>query len=173
MPLLTRVLCCPRCMQSGGGIRSPLTQHSEGRGAMRKRILALLIAVMMVVMSAAPAMATPPQTCEKLVVVGEAQGSNCGASLEHRANPSGEGNFGQCHKAVFQSFISLRGQQASEFNPSPQNTGEADCRTVQGREGSGFVAGVVQCGSPGVSATAEGRTTVQNLTLHNYAHCPG
>ena len=34
--------------------------HSEGRGAMRKRLTVLLMAVMMVVMSAAPALAAPP-----------------------------------------------------------------------------------------------------------------
>ncbi len=39
------------------GSRLPLTQHGEGRGAMRKRLLVLLMAVMMVVMSAAPALA--------------------------------------------------------------------------------------------------------------------
>ena len=39
------------------GQRLPLTRHGEGRGAMRKRLLVLLMAAFMVVMSAAPALA--------------------------------------------------------------------------------------------------------------------
>jgi hypothetical protein len=60
------------------------------------------------------------------------EGLNCGASIEHRANPSGKGNFGQCHK-----MDAVEAQYSSEFNPSSQNTGEADCRTVSGRSGPG------------------------------------
>ena len=37
----------------------PLTRHVEGRGAMRKRLLVLLMGLLMVVMSAAPALAEP------------------------------------------------------------------------------------------------------------------
>jgi len=39
------------------GSRLPLSRHGEGRGAMRKRLMVLLMAAFMVVMSAAPAMA--------------------------------------------------------------------------------------------------------------------
>ena len=39
--------------------RLPLTRHVEGRGAMRKRLLVLLMGLLMVVMSAAPALAAP------------------------------------------------------------------------------------------------------------------
>ena len=41
------------------GVRLPLTRHVEGRGAMRKRLLVLLMGLLMVVMSAAPALAEP------------------------------------------------------------------------------------------------------------------
>ncbi len=37
----------------------PLPRHVEGRGAMRKRLLVLLMGLLMVVMSAAPALAAP------------------------------------------------------------------------------------------------------------------
>ena len=130
---------------------------------MRGRLTALLTMVVLLLATAAPAAFATPPTCEK----GEAQGSNCGASLEHRANPSGEGNFGQCHK-----LGAIEGKESRTFNPSAQNTGEADCRTVQGREGSGFAFAVVQCG-PGGSATAENTGAIQQLTLHTFAHCPG
>ncbi len=39
--------------------RLPLPRHVEGRGAMRKRLLVLLMGLLMVVMSAAPALAAP------------------------------------------------------------------------------------------------------------------
>jgi hypothetical protein len=71
--------------------------------------------------TAAPAFAVQPECFPDF-------GFNCGSSLEHRSNASGQGNFGQCHQTG-----AIEGQQSSEFNPSSQNTGEADCRTVSGR----------------------------------------
>jgi hypothetical protein len=41
------------------GARLPLTRHVEGRSAMRKRLLVLLMGLLMVVMSASPAFAKP------------------------------------------------------------------------------------------------------------------
>ena len=44
-------------------------------------------------------------------------------SVEHRANASGKGNFGQCHRMGV-----VESQDSREFNPSAVNRGDADCR---------------------------------------------
>jgi hypothetical protein len=138
---------------------SPLTRPGEGRGAMRKKLLVLLAMGALLLATAVPAFAARP----------DCLGTNCGASPEHRADASGEGNFGQCHKAG-----AISPGQSSEFNPSPQNTGEADCRTVEGREDSALFTTVVQCPSPGDAAFAEQSGTLQGgLTVHTLAQCPG
>ena len=80
---------------------------------------------------------------------------NQGCSIEHRANPSGKGNFGQCHQA-FGGVV--EGQESRELNPSPKNQGEADCRTVEGRDGSLGVAPVADC-ADGQEPNAEANLT--------------
>jgi hypothetical protein len=105
--------------------------------------------------TAAPAFAAQPE-CDP--GPGESN-NNCGASLEHRANPSGKGNFGQCHKVG-----AVEPNQSSEFNPSAQNTGEADCRTASGRPTSDGISG------PESSAIARCEPPLEPVaeTQHNY-----
>jgi len=120
-----------------------------------KRLTAVLALGVMLVATAAPAFAAQP-ACDP--GSGE-DNNNCGDSIEHRANPSGKGNFGQCHKVG-----AVEPNQSSEFNPSAQNTGEADCRTVSGRPNSDGTSAaessaVAQC-EPPLEPVAE--------TQHNY-----
>jgi hypothetical protein len=104
---------------------------------LRKRVAVLVAAAVMVLSmlaASAPVFAAPPDCFP-----GQGSlGSNCGVAAEHRANPSGKGNFGQCHTplatSALQGFVDLRGQQSSVYNPSPHNTGEADCRSISGRD---------------------------------------
>jgi hypothetical protein len=130
----------------------------------RKRVAVLVAAAVMVLYmlaAAAPAFAARP----------DCFGTSCGASLEHRANPSGEGNFGQCHKMGF-----VEGKESRTLNPSAQNSGEADCRTVSGREGDVEQAAIAICG-PGEEATSEATQTLghpgRTFTMHSFAHCTG
>jgi hypothetical protein len=106
----------------------------------RSRLSALLVIGVLLLATASPAFAAQPECDPKF-------GVNCGDSIEHRANPSGQGNFGQCHKA---GATTVGGQDSSLSNPSPQNVGEADCRTVSGRGGttSSVVAERIFCEPP-------------------------
>ena len=89
-------------------------------------------------------------------------------AVEHGANPSGEGNFGQCHKTGF-----VEGKESRTFNPSAQNNGEADCRTVSGREGDVEQSVSALCIPPVVEVTSEATQTFGHFTMHSFAHCPG
>ena len=93
----------------------------------KRRIVAVLaivvLAVAMLAAAAAPALAARPECAEF-----RESFDNCGTSLEHRADPSGKGNFGQCHK-----LGAIEGEESRTFNPSSQNSGGADCREVTGR----------------------------------------
>jgi hypothetical protein len=111
---------------------------------MCRRLTALLVMVMVVLATAAPAFAAQP-TCSP-GQQGEV-GSNCGASQEHRANPSGKGNFGQCAR-FFETGETTRGQVIRQFNPSPQNVGECDLRSVYGRGGLSFGIAIARCDTP-------------------------
>lgn len=44
-------------------------------------------------------------------------------STQHRANASGKGNFGQCHR-----MGTVDGSDSRTLNPSAVNSGDADCR---------------------------------------------
>ena len=61
---------------------------------------------------------------------------NPGTSLEHRNPTSLQGNYGQCQKQPedFQSVLGDR--EARDFNPNPNNAGEANCR-VAGKQQTG------------------------------------
>ena len=73
-------------------------------------------------------------------------------STQHRNNASGQGNFGQCH----QIFKSTGGLESSQFNPSSQNNGAADCRQAGGLAS----AIAIQC-QPGEDAQASGNLIFQ------------
>jgi hypothetical protein len=75
-----------------------------------------------------------------LAMVMPAFAANNGASLEHRSNESGKGNFGQCHK-----LGDVDAQESSELNPSSQNQGAADCRGASGRDDQLEAAAVANC----------------------------
>jgi hypothetical protein len=92
---------------------------------LRSRLTALVAMAVLLLATAAPAFAARPN-CALPGTAGFEQ--NCGSSLEHRANPSGKGNFGQCHK-----LGAIEGAESRTFNPSSENNGEALCRTASGR----------------------------------------
>ena len=112
---------------------------------MFRRHTALLVMVVLLLVTAAPAFAAPSDC-----------GLNCGASLLHRANPSGKGNFGQCHKLSLEDEnvvkgneeAVIEGKESREFNPSSQNQsslGEADCRVASGRNDSWAAISLIKC----------------------------
>ena len=89
------------------------------------------------------------------------EGYNRGNSPEHRANPSGKGNFGQCHRNDPSSGGKLiEGKESRTYNPSAQNTGVADCRLVAGRTDEGLgtwgARSWADCELEGVEAQAQG-----------------
>jgi hypothetical protein len=116
----------------------------------RRRLTALFAMGVLLVATAAPAFAEKPSNCRP------SGHTNCGASLEHRANPSGKGNFGQCHQTG-----TVDGQQSKHFNPSSQNVGEADCRVATGRGGSVVAAFPAQACEPPSEPVAEGQINFQ------------
>ena len=109
-----------------------------------RRLTALLAMGVLLLATAAPALAARPECAEFREF-----SDNCGSSLEHRADASGKGNFGQCHKTG-----AVEGKESRTFNPSSQNLGEADCREVAGRS-SAITVEAVCFGSR--ECTAEGR----------------
>ena len=109
-----------------------------------KRIILLLVVAALTLAMIVPAYAAPTtQPPENF-------GGN-ETSTENRNNNSGTGNFGQCHRTGV-----VDGQESSEFNPSSQNTGAADCRQA----GELGFSGTADC-VPGQTAGAEGQLTFQ------------
>jgi hypothetical protein len=125
----------------------------------RGRLMTLLATGVLLLATAAPAFAAQPE-CDP------GSGSNCGASLEHRANPSGKGNFGHCHKEFSEGEVPVEGEQSSEFNPSSQNTGEADCRTASGRTTGDTGIGIRARCQPPSEAVAEAQINLQPELEH-------
>jgi hypothetical protein len=122
-----------------------------------KRLAVLVAAAMMVLtMFAASAFAAPPDCA--------GPGLNCGASLEHRANPSGKGNFGQCAR------IAGGGSGISEFNPSSQNTGECEARVLSGPDGPIELVSIALCAPPS-EPFAELQVTFRPLEASGTSGC--
>ena len=113
-----------------------------------RKLPVLLVGVIVLMAMAVPALGAPdPDKCF---------GTNCGTSADHRANQSGKGNFGQCHKTDdFSGEKPVEGNESSKLNPSSVSSGEADCRTVSGRSGSRSVTTVVTDCPPGKEPLAE------------------
>jgi hypothetical protein len=127
---------------------------------MRRIVLTLVVALLIVGATAAPAFAARPDCA--------ATNWDCGVSPEHRANPSGKGNFGQCARG-----FNRGGGFAKEFNPSPQNTGECDLRFVTTRDFAIWTAlSIVYRCEPPLEAVAESQITFRpSLDASGYAAC--
>src|SRR5215213_3166861 len=125
----------------------------KGGSSMRTHLTVLLAMVGLLLATAAPAFAAPPD-CAGPGSFNPGYDNNCGVSLEHRANPSGKGNFGQCARISAGDPTVIR-----EFNPSSQNTGECDVRFVSGRGGENPVAiSIIRC-EPPLEPVAESQLT--------------
>jgi hypothetical protein len=126
---------------------------------MFRKLTALLVMVVLLLATAAPAFAARPFSCTP-------GGSsffpspNCGLSLDHRSNASGKGNFGQCHKIEF--FAPLQDNRFSSLlNPSAQSPYEADCRAASGRTKAAYFYAAAICEPPLEPAAAEGKLIFQ------------
>ena len=104
-----------------------------------KRILMVLTVAALMVATVAPNVSAAPTNTNF--------GGNENSTL-HRNDNSGKGNFGQC-QALFGGQL-----EASNINPSPQNSGAADCRVA---DNLGAIS-IADC-QPGEEPTAESQLT--------------
>ncbi len=121
---------------------------------MRRIILVLSVAALMVAMLAPSVIAKPTKP------VNENFGGNENSALNRNDN-SGKGNFGQCQR------LSGGELEASEFNPSSQNTGEADCRQA----GGSSAQSVAQCEEPLVPGAESQLTFGENRGASAHGRC--
>lgn len=87
-----------------------------------------------------------------LVIGGPATGQdqNKGVSPAVRSDKSGLANFGECHRPEFREIIESEGYGGSgefsrNYNPSPKNSGSADCKVVESRFVNAELFGAIEC----------------------------